>query len=50
MLGTYDAYGERCGVYRLLMWKNISEGYNLGDIIVDKKIILKWNLRKLVGS
>jgi hypothetical protein len=42
---TYSAYGERRGVYRVLVGKP-RERDHLGDLGLDGRIILKWIFRK----
>jgi len=44
MGGACCAYGQRRGVYRVLVGK--PEGKNLGDPGVDGRIILRWISRK----
>ena len=45
MSGTYGAYGERRGVYRVLV-ENLRETDHLGDPAVDGVMILKCIFRK----
>jgi len=46
MGGACSAYGERRGVYRVLVGK-LEERDHLGDPGVDGRIILRWIFRKL---
>jgi len=45
MGGACNAYGERRGVYRVLVG-NLKERGHLGDPGVDGRIILRWICRK----
>jgi len=45
MDGTCSTYGERRGVYRVLVG-NLRERDHLGDPGVDGRIILRWIFRK----
>jgi hypothetical protein len=45
MGGACSAYGEKRGIYRVLVWK--PEGKTpLGNPSVDGRIILRWIFRK----
>jgi hypothetical protein len=46
MGGACITYGERRGVYRVLVGGNLMEREHLGDPGVDRRIILRWILRK----
>jgi len=45
MGGTCSAYGEKRGVYRVLVG-NLRERDHLGDQDVDGRIILRWIFKK----
>jgi hypothetical protein len=45
MGGACSAYGERTGLYRVLVGKP-EESDHLGDPGVDRRIILRWIFRK----
>ena len=45
MGGACSAYGERRGIYRVLVG-NLRGRNHLGDPVVDGRIILRWIFRK----
>jgi hypothetical protein len=45
MGGACSTYGERRGVYRVLVWKSEGKSH-LGNPGVDGRIILRWIFRK----
>jgi hypothetical protein len=45
MGGAYSTYGERRGVYKVLVGKH-EKGDHLEDLDIDGRIILRWIFRE----